>query len=33
VATPSVHIPYNQALERQLYPSTEKIVQAVRTLL
>ncbi len=33
VATPSVHIPYNQALERQLYPTKERIVAAVRAIL
>ena len=33
VATPSVHIPYNQTLERQLYPSKERIAAAVRAIL
>lgn len=33
VATPSVQIPYNKALEKQLYPSKEKIVAAVKAIL
>lgn len=33
IATPSVHIPYNQTLERQLYPSKERIAAAVRAIL
>lgn len=33
VAVPSVHIPYNQALERQLFPTRDRIAEAVRSLL
>ncbi|MDO9488022.1 MAG: alpha-ketoacid dehydrogenase subunit beta, partial [Sphingomonadaceae bacterium] len=33
VATPSVHIPYNQTLERQLFPNRDRIVAAVRAIL
>lgn len=33
VATPSIHIPYNQGLERQLYPTKDRIVSAVRAIL
>jgi pyruvate dehydrogenase E1 component beta subunit len=33
VATPSVHIPYNPTLEKQLYPSKERIAAAVRAIL
>lgn len=33
VATPSVHIPYNQTLEKQLFPNRERIVAAVRAIL
>lgn len=33
VATPSVHIPYNQTLEKQLFPNRERIIAAVRAIL
>lgn len=33
VTTPSVHIPYNPTLERQLYPTRERIVAAVQEIL
>lgn len=33
VTTPASHVPYSPALEKQMYPSTEKIVQAVRRTL
>lgn len=33
VVTPHTHIPYNAAMERALYPSTEKIEHAVRSVL
>jgi acetoin:2,6-dichlorophenolindophenol oxidoreductase subunit beta len=32
VTTPSVHIPYNPTLEKQLYPTKERIVAAVREI-
>lgn len=33
IATPSVHIPYNQTLEKQLFPNRERIAAAVRAIL
>lgn len=33
VATPSIHIPYNRILEKQLYPTKERIADAVRAIL
>lgn len=33
VATPSIHIPYNQGLEKQLYPTRDRIVGAVRAIM
>lgn len=33
VATPSIHIPYNATLEKQLYPSKTSIADAVRAIL
>ena len=33
VATPSVQIPYNRTLEKQLYPTKERIADAVRAIL
>lgn len=33
VATPSIHIPYNRILEKQLYPTKERIAAAVRSIL
>lgn len=33
VATPSIHIPYNQKLERQLYPNKDRIAAAIRAIL
>lgn len=32
VATPSVHIPYNQTLERQLFPTRDRIAAAARAI-
>jgi pyruvate dehydrogenase E1 component beta subunit len=32
VCTPDVHVPFSWALESEVYPTTEKIVAAVRTL-
>jgi pyruvate dehydrogenase E1 component beta subunit len=32
VATPQIHIPYNQTLERQLYPTKESVAAAVRKI-
>jgi pyruvate dehydrogenase E1 component beta subunit len=33
VTTPAVQIPYSAALEKPLYPSEERIVAAVRSIL
>lgn len=33
VATPSIHIPYNQGLEKRLFPTKDRIVDAVRAIL
>lgn len=33
VATPSVHMPFNQTLERQLIPTKERVAEAVRAVL
>lgn len=33
VATPSIHIPYNATLEKQLYPSKASIAEAIRAIL
>lgn len=33
VATPQVHVPYNAALEKQLYPTRDSIAAAVRRIL
>jgi pyruvate dehydrogenase E1 component beta subunit len=33
VTTPASHVPYSPALEKQMYPTSEKIVQAVRRTL
>jgi pyruvate dehydrogenase E1 component beta subunit len=33
VTTPEVHIPYSPVMEKPLYPSKERIVDAVRRLL
>jgi pyruvate dehydrogenase E1 component beta subunit len=33
VTTPASHVPYSPALEKQMYPTTDKIVQAVRRTL
>ncbi len=33
VTAPAVHVPYNQALERSLFPDKNKVAAAVRTLL
>jgi pyruvate/2-oxoglutarate/acetoin dehydrogenase E1 component len=33
VTTPPVHVPFSPALEPQMYPTADKIVQAVRRTL
>lgn len=33
VATPSIHIPYNQGLEKQLFPTKDRILTAIRAIL
>jgi pyruvate dehydrogenase E1 component beta subunit len=33
VTTPAVQIPYSAALEKPLYPSAERIVAAVKSIL
>ena len=33
VTTPDVHIPYSPALEKPLYPNTEKVLAAIRSLV
>lgn len=33
VATPSIHIPYNQGLEKQLFPTKDRILAAIRAIL
>ena len=33
VTTPDIHIPFGPAMEKQLYPSAEKIAAAVRETL
>jgi pyruvate dehydrogenase E1 component beta subunit len=33
VCTPNTHIPYSPSMEKQLYPTTEKVVDAVRAVM